>query len=113
MGEHLKAVEWIDRLPNGGGDWGKGIVGTVRKLEADVADGEAAKEGLDRQLQKLRDEVVGKKAEIDAANKGRRKLLKATVERAAEEAPMMFANVQIAQAKGAERAEDGGDAATA
>lgn len=107
MGEHLKAVEWIDRLPNSGGDWGQGIVGTVRQLEGAIADGEAQKEGLDRKLAELAAEVKAQKALIEAASKTKRKLLKSTVDRANEEAPMMFANIQIARAKG-----DGEDSAS-
>ena len=112
MGEHLKAVEWIDRLPNGGGDWGQGIVGTVRQLEGGIADGEAQKEELDRQLADLSAQVKAKKAAIDATIKTKRKLLKSTVDRANEEAPMMFANVQIASAKGDGEDSDA-DSATA
>jgi hypothetical protein len=89
MAKHMQEVEWITRLPNAGGDWGRGIVGTVRSLEAGVADNEAKKAELQRQIDALSED-----------SKTKKKLLKATVKRAGEEAPMMFGNAQIASARG-------------
>lgn len=89
MGDHMQEIEWIAKLPNGGGDWGKGIVGTVRALEAGVAENGLKQAELKRQIDTLADDSRTKK-----------KLLKSTVKRAAEEAPMMFGNAQIVSAGG-------------
>lgn len=100
MGEHLKEVDWIDKLPQAGGDWGKGIVGTVRSLEESIGEAEARKSELDDQLAVVQSQVKSSKVELNTEITGKKKLLKATVKRADEEAPMMFANVQIAAARG-------------
>lgn len=81
-------VGWVRHLPKEGGDWGTGIVGTVFSVEAEV--------------DKMKADVTSHKAEIariEAEMKSRTDLLKATVKRAEKEAPMLYANTQIEQAK--------------
>jgi cell division septum initiation protein DivIVA len=108
MGEHLKEVEWIENLPGEGGDWGQGIVGTVRTLEDAVAEYEGQKAELDSQLAAVQAEIKSGKAAIDAKIKAKKKFLKSTVKRAGEEAPMMFGNAQIASARRASNPQPAG-----
>lgn len=99
MGEHLDEVKWINMLPGGGGDWGRGVIGTIKELEAGIDDAESEKAELDRQLADVQAQVKAKKAEINEGVAAKKKLLRATVKRADNEAPMMFANAQIAAAR--------------
>lgn len=82
-------VSWIMGLPNEGGDWGRGIVGTVNEVEGKIARARAEVAQLD-----------AKRAELTSTIAVSEKLLKSTVKRAESEAPMMFAGAQIAKAKG-------------
>jgi hypothetical protein len=95
MGDYMNEVAWISKLPNNGGDWGKGIIGTVKTLEAGIAENEAKEAELQTQIEALRDD-----------SKTKKKLLKATVKRAQGEVGMMFGNAQIEAARGT---GDGGD----
>jgi hypothetical protein len=77
----LKQVEWVERLPGNGGDWGKGIVGMVRHIEPEI------------------DALTEKRAKLDADIKQRTTLLRETVKRADKEVSMLFSNTQIEKAK--------------
>jgi len=103
MGEHLNEVKWIEKLPGAGGDWGRGVVGTVRELESAVDDAEGEKDELDRQLADVQAQVKAKKAEVNAAIVAKKKLLRSTLKRADDEAGLMFANAQIVAAREAHR----------
>ena len=95
-------IAWIERLPNGGGDWGRGIIGTVSKLDADVVELEASKLKLDAELNDYAALIKQQKAEIDVSIKAKRKLVRKTASRASNEVTTMFADVQIAAAKHAQ-----------
>lgn len=92
-------ITWIGRLPNAGGDWGRGIVGTVDKLESDIAALDASRCQLDEDLAAYAAGIKQKKAEIDASIKIKRKLIRKTISRVEGEATTLFADVQIADAK--------------
>lgn len=98
MGQ-LAEVEWIGQLPQQGGDWGKGIVGTVRMLEIGVAELELRKAELDEQLADLSKKIRAAKSDFDIDIKAKRKLVKSTVKRATDEVGMMFGDAQIADAQ--------------
>jgi hypothetical protein len=83
---YAEQVEWVKHLPNQGGEWGRGIVGTVGAVQAQVAKAEAERAELARQ--------------ISQGNA----LLKATVKRAVKESVMLYSNSQIAEAKEATQA---------
>jgi hypothetical protein len=95
-------IAWIERLPNGGGDWGRGIIGTVSKLDADVVELEASKLKLDAELSDYAALIKQQKVEIDASIKAKRKLIRKTTSRANAEVTTMFADVQIASARHAQ-----------
>lgn len=99
MGKHLDEVKWIERLPKGGGDWGRGVVGTIGELESGIEAAEQKKSAADQRLAELAETVKTEKATLDAEIKSKRKLIKATLKRAEEEAPTMFGNGQLAAAR--------------
>jgi Sec-independent protein translocase protein TatA len=99
MSEQLAAVAWIEKLPNEGGDWGRGVIGTVRALEDKVAELELGQEDLDRQLAEFTKKVKEHKAAMDADIKVKRKLMKKTIKRAEAEVSTLYANAQIEAAK--------------
>lgn len=84
----FQQVEWVGRLPNEGGEWGKGIVNTVRERQS-VMD------GLQSDIERLDAEKHEKVLQIAQ----QKKLLRATVKRAESECTMLFADAQIAEAK--------------
>lgn len=77
----LESIAWVERLPDGGGAWGKGIVETVATMEAEA--------------EKL-EEVAAEAAE---KAKARRRLAAQTAKRAEKEAPAIFSAKQIAMAQ--------------
>ena len=79
-------VDWITRLPNEGGEWGKGIVNTVLAAQSSKEVMEAQRAELTRQIN------------------DHKRLLRATLARADKECTMLFANSAIAAAKGQETA---------
>lgn len=79
--EMAAGVQWVARLPESGGVWGRGITEVVDSTASEVA-------GLERQIAQLR-----------ATANARRKLLADTVKRAEKEAHLMFTEGQIAKAK--------------
>jgi len=99
---YILDIAWIERLPNGGGDWGRGIIGTVSQLGADVADLEASKSKLDLDLSDYAAAIKQQKADLDLSIKTKRKLILKTASRASNEVTTMFADVQIAAAKHAQ-----------
>lgn len=87
--DHREEVSWIERLPEKGGTWGKGIVDTVSGLmdEADKADAEAAE--FEKVAKEARDKATA-----------RRTLADQTARRAAREAPKLFTVEALARATG-------------
>ncbi len=87
----LESIAWLERLPDGGGAWGKGLVETVATLEAEA-------EGLEK---------AANEAALKA--KARRRLAAQTAKRADREAATLFPGTTITRAK----METGGKAETA
>ena len=85
-------LAWVEKLPESGGDWGRGITQTVNSVEAEVADLEstmaAEEEDYRRRANAMRETI-----------RTRRRLLGEVAKRADKEAPMLFANAQIRKAK--------------
>jgi hypothetical protein len=78
----LEAVAWIEKLPDGGGTWGKSILDTVTTMEVEADD-------------------LEKKAEECAETaKSRRKIAKQAVKRADKEAVSIYSQEVIDKAKG-------------
>jgi hypothetical protein len=82
--DYAAEVQWITRLPNGGGEWGAGIVNTVRAAQA------------------TKEEMEGQRAELTRKINDYKRLLRATLTRAEKESTMLFPNTAIVAAKGQE-----------
>lgn len=77
----MESIAWVERLPDGGGAWGKGIVETVMTLDAEAEE-----------LEKVANDAAEKA-------KARRRLASQTAKRAEKEAPSLFSAKQIESAK--------------
>jgi len=97
--QNLSAVAWIEKLPNAGGDWGRGVIGTVRALETQINELNNQKASLDQQLDQFAAKVKADKAERTATIKTKQKLIAKTIKRAQKEVSTLFGNSQIEQAQ--------------
>lgn len=83
---------WVKQLPQEGGAWGQGIIGTIDACQNNVL-------AYDAQIADLKEKIK----QIETAKKAQVKLQRDTAKRAEKEAEALFANSQIARAK--EKAE--------
>lgn len=91
-------TSWITRLPGGGGDWGRGILATVKALGEEIEALNAREvEAADR-VAKAKEDLALVRAETQPQIKARQKIIEATIKRAAKDVTMLYADSQIAAA---------------
>lgn len=74
-------LEWILKLPDAGGAWGKGIVATAKEIEAELV------------------RLNAQKDQIDDAIKVRKKVQRSLVKRAEQESKMLFTDTAVQSAR--------------
>jgi len=75
----LDMITWIEKLPDGGGAWGKGIVETVMTFESEASTLDTEIVSLVAQVQALKDRAAQ-----------RRSMALQAARRASREAPKLF-----------------------
>jgi hypothetical protein len=88
------SIAWIERLPDDGGVWGKGLIETVATLEMEADH-----------LEKVAAEATEKAI-------ARRRLARQTAKRAQKEAPSLFSQAQIERAVSMQADAEAASAAT-
>ena len=78
----LTRVEWVERLPEGGGSWGKALVSTAQAVAQEVTDLEKSKADIEEQIRR------------------RLRVMRALPGRADREAPLMYADEEVKAAQG-------------
>jgi hypothetical protein len=84
----MDTVAWVKKLPNEGGAWGQGVVGTIIECDQKIAQ-------IDDQMKALSVQMD----QFKAAKKDQVKLQRSTAKRAEKEASTLYANSQIQSAK--------------
>ena len=89
--DHVEVIGWVERLPNHGGAWGQGIIGTIRNLMSEIDHADKQIEELDRQVKQVRGHIGI-----------RRKFVRDTARRAEKEVEALYSDSQIRKAKNEE-----------
>lgn len=77
----LNKLDWVKNLPGEGGSWGKGLTETAEAVALEVLDLEKQKEDIEEQIRK------------------RLRVMRAMPGRADREAPLMFSEAEVKDAK--------------
>lgn len=93
----IDMVGWIDRLPEGGGEWGKTIVSAIISFESEA-------DAVDVEVEKLSTQMAALKEKAAA----RRSMALQAARRADREAAKLFTSEEIQAAKPAAAATDAG-----
>ncbi len=77
----LNKLEWVKKLPEEGGSWGKGLVETAQAVADEVFELEKNKIAIEEQIRK------------------RLRVMRAMPARAEREAPLMFSDQEVEEAQ--------------
>lgn len=84
----MYVAAWVAELPDNGGHWGNGVIGTIMQSNEAIADNAKAIAELELEIEKIK-----------ASTRARRKLLTETSRRAEKEVHAQYTDVQIQAAR--------------